>query len=135
MFQPVDIVERFQIFIFLLIIGLRNLSENFIGSSSIKSLFELVLCPLILVYCSEITVDWLKHAFITKFNQIKPSVYSDFLNALSKHHTKPDIDPSAKSSKANDPSTKKYQSAGNFMDISRKIGFSSIPLSCLVMHF
>jgi hypothetical protein len=31
---------------------------------------------------SEMLVDWLKHAFITKFNHIRPSVYERFTDVL-----------------------------------------------------
>ena len=31
---------------------------------------------------SEMLVDWLKHAFITKFNHIRPSVYQRYIDVL-----------------------------------------------------
>jgi hypothetical protein len=31
---------------------------------------------------SEMLVDWLKHAFITKFNHIRPSVYERYIDVL-----------------------------------------------------
>ena len=31
---------------------------------------------------SETLVDWLKHAFITKFNHIRPSVYERYTDVL-----------------------------------------------------
>ena len=31
---------------------------------------------------SEMLVDWLKHAFITKFNHIRPSVYERYTDVL-----------------------------------------------------
>jgi hypothetical protein len=34
------------------------------------------------VLCSEMLVDWLKHAFITKFNHIRPSVYERYIDVL-----------------------------------------------------
>lgn len=33
---------------------------------------------------SEMAVDWLKHAFITKFNHIRASVYARFSDVLAK---------------------------------------------------
>lgn len=35
------------------------------------------------VLISEQVVDWLKHAFITKFNHIRPSVYERYIDVLS----------------------------------------------------
>ena len=34
------------------------------------------------VMMSETLVDWLKHAFITKFNHIRPSVYERYTDVL-----------------------------------------------------
>jgi len=31
---------------------------------------------------SEMLVDWLKHAFITKFNHIRPTVYERYIDVL-----------------------------------------------------
>jgi hypothetical protein len=38
--------------------------------------------PVLTVMISEIVVDWLKHAFITKFNHIRPSVYERYTDVL-----------------------------------------------------
>ena len=38
--------------------------------------------PLFTVLLSETLVDWLKHAFITKFNHIRPSVYERYTDVL-----------------------------------------------------
>lgn len=35
-----------------------------------------LLLPILVVYVSEVIVDWIKHAFITKFNSISPNIYS-----------------------------------------------------------
>lgn len=37
--------------------------------------------------CSEMLVDWLKHAFITKFNHIRPSVYERYADVLCRDLT------------------------------------------------
>jgi len=38
--------------------------------------------PILTVMVSEMLVDWLKHAFITKFNHIRPSVYERYTDVL-----------------------------------------------------
>ncbi|KDQ57592.1 hypothetical protein JAAARDRAFT_58180 [Jaapia argillacea MUCL 33604] len=38
--------------------------------------------PVLAVLLSETLVDWLKHAFITKFNHIRPSVYERYTDVL-----------------------------------------------------
>ena len=105
-----DSIERFQLFIFLFLIGVRNLSQ--IGSAQF---FDRVAYPLFLIFSAEIGIDWLKHAFITKFNHISPNVYDHFKESLA-------IDILTVSSNVPDQS----------LIISRKMGFSSLPHTCLV---
>ena len=38
----------------------------------------------VMVLLSEMVVDWIKHAFITKFNDISPDVYRRYRAILSK---------------------------------------------------
>jgi hypothetical protein len=110
-----DVVERFQLWLMLLIIGLRNVVE--VGGLSITrstssnaeavsnatmptrshSILPVsftilpnwtgeVLSPFLLVLGSEMIVDWLKHAYISKFNNVKPAVYQKFLDVLAKDY-------------------------------------------------
>jgi Eukaryotic membrane protein family len=112
-----DIVERFQLWIMLLIIGMRNVVE--VGGLSIpgagfdQSAEEVsstlplhsgsilphsftilpswlwsgeVLSPFLIVLGSEMLVDNIKHAYVTKFNQIKPTFYSRILDILCKDY-------------------------------------------------
>lgn len=76
----------------LLIIALRNLIElsgsrfahlpkSFALLPSL-SLLQTLLTPSATVLGSEMIVDWLKHAFITKFNHIRPAVYGRFMDVL-----------------------------------------------------
>lgn len=39
---------------------------------------------MLFVIVSEMVVDWLKHAFITKFNHVRASVYGRFTDVLAK---------------------------------------------------
>jgi hypothetical protein len=83
--------------VFLIIIAIRNvveLSGTTMSSSLPASFFPLlptgsiflynVLTPVILVFGCEMLVDWLKHAFITKFNHIRPTVYRRYAEILSR---------------------------------------------------
>jgi len=110
-----DVVERFQLWLMLLIIGLRNIVE--VGGLSITSNGQAaaevvrnstvplrsnsilpvsftilpswtgeVLSPFLLVLGSEMIVDWLKHAYIGKFNNVKPALYQKFLDVLAKDY-------------------------------------------------
>lgn len=112
-----DMVERFQLWLMLMIIACRNIVEvgglsilgDISGSSSagaingtsapfrstsiIPKSFTIfpkwtgqVMGPFLLVLGSEMLVDWLKHAYITKFNNTKPAVYGRFLDVLAKDY-------------------------------------------------
>lgn len=116
-----DVIERFQLSIYLLIVGLRNFSEMY-SNLDVKVLFEGLLFPLAIVYLSEIAVDWLKHAFITKFNHIQPDVYLKFCQILAKDFDSP-IDTSVVEVLAD-----------RSPQVSRRIGFSAFPLACLLIR-
>lgn len=112
-----DIVERFHLWIMLLIIGMRNVVE--VGAFSIPgagfdssqddgsaavplhppsmwphSFTALpswlksgeALSPFLIVVGSEMLVDTIKHAYVTKFNNIKPTFYSRTLDILCKDY-------------------------------------------------
>jgi hypothetical protein len=98
-----DMVERFQISILLIIIMVRNFLElwgswiafNKLGDFSLplvweliptnlQTIWNLILSPIVIVLAAEILVDWLKHAFITKFNHIRPTVFDRYIDLLCK---------------------------------------------------
>ncbi|KAH7129900.1 eukaryotic membrane protein family-domain-containing protein [Dactylonectria estremocensis] len=139
-----DIVERFQLWIMLLIIGMRNVVE--VGGLSIPSArpepsFDLttgtiplhspsilphaftvlpswlmsgeVLSPFLIVIGSEMLVDTIKHAYVTKFNNIKPAFYSRILDILCKDY---------------------YTNAFVTPSLTRRLGLAVIPLSCLFIR-
>jgi hypothetical protein len=144
-----DIVERFQLWLMLLIIAMRNVVEvgglsirssdmswtamftsgnatasasapAFTASSILPMSFTIfpkyvaqVLNPFLLVLGSEMVVDWLKHAYITKFNQYKPEVYSKFFDVLAKDY---------------------YSNAFSDGNLTRRLGLPVIPLSCLFVR-
>ena len=112
-----EMVERFHIFMFCVIIGVRNVLEFSLGDVSTAStvalegsksifpthllshawtllssgtflLLETILAPLLAIFFSEVCVDWLKHSFITKFNGIIPDVYKTFLDILCHDYKK-----------------------------------------------
>ncbi|BFZ53932.1 hypothetical protein PYCC9005_000963 [Savitreella phatthalungensis] len=114
-----DMVERFQMFIMLLIIGLRN-SLELVPESSID-LLQTVLGPMTMVLGSEVLVDWLKHCFITKFNHVRPAIYGRFTDVLCRDYVKT---ASAASNTYVDQSPA----------ISRRIGLPVMPLVCLCIR-
>jgi hypothetical protein len=111
-----DIVERFQLWLMLMIIASRNIVE--VGGLSMLSAategaaevlknstaplrshsiipnsFNIlpawsgeVLSPFLFVLGSEMVVDWIKHSYISKFNNVKPAVYGRYLDVLAKDY-------------------------------------------------
>ncbi|OHW92268.1 eukaryotic membrane protein family [Colletotrichum incanum] len=139
-----DIVERFQLWIMLFIIGMRNIvevgglsvpgagSENSdLGGSGAMPLhspsilpfsFTIlpswvwsgeVLSPFLIVIGSEMLVDTIKHAYVNKFNNIKPTFYSRILDILCKDY---------------------YTNAFVSPSLTRRLGLAVIPLSCLFIR-
>lgn len=111
-----DIVERFQLWVILLIIAMRNIVE--VGGFSVPGagsemdngasgpgpihttsilphsftvwpswLFSgEVLSPFFVVIGIEMLVDWIKHAYINKFNNVRPVIYHRMLDILCKDY-------------------------------------------------
>ncbi|PKY03336.1 DUF747-domain-containing protein [Aspergillus campestris IBT 28561] len=69
-----------------------------------------VLGPFLVVLGSEMLVDWLKHAYINKFNNTRPAMYHRFLDILAKDY---------------------YTNAFGDPNLMRRVGLPVIPLSCL----
>ncbi|KAK5014650.1 hypothetical protein LTR60_003250 [Cryomyces antarcticus] len=143
-----DVVERFQLWLMLMIIALRNivevgglsinlggmaglssaasnLGDNITGlplrtASIIPKSFTIfpkwtgqALGPFLLVLGSEMLVDWLKHAYITKFNNTKPAIYGRFLDILAKDY---------------------YSNAFADQNLTKRLGLPVLPLSCLFIR-
>lgn len=139
-----DVVERFQLWLMLLIIALRNivemggLSMNTLATSNpSSSVFNAsgipvqvtgilpkaftwipkwsgqVFGPFLIVLGSEMLVDWLKHAYINKFNSVKPDIYGRFLDVLAKDY---------------------YSHAFVDQNLMKRLGLPVLPLACLFIR-
>ncbi|KAJ5168648.1 uncharacterized protein N7482_004242 [Penicillium canariense] len=72
-----------------------------------------VLGPFLVVLGSEMLVDWLKHAYINKFNNYRPALYGRYLDVLAKDY---------------------YTNAFGEQNLTRRLGLPVIPLSCLFIR-
>lgn len=45
-----------------------------------------VLSPFVIVLGSEVIVDWIKHAYVTKFNNVRPTFYARIMDILCKDY-------------------------------------------------
>ena len=129
-----DVVERFQLWLMLTIIACRNIVEtgSLMPTSSSSDTSDIsaflpkaftlelipflsgqVIGPYLIVLGSEMLVDWLKHAYITKFNMTKPAIYGRFLDVLCKDY---------------------YSNAFATQNLTRRLGLPVIPLACLFIR-
>jgi hypothetical protein len=74
---------------------------------------------------SEVAVDWLKHAFITKFNHIRPSIYERYMDVLCQ-----DL---ASGSAIGRYGARKHSYVDQSPLVARRLGFASLPLACLAI--
>ncbi|KAL1568654.1 protein POLLEN DEFECTIVE IN GUIDANCE 1-like [Salvia divinorum] len=73
-----DSVERFHITAFILFVLAQNILE------AEGPWFESFLYNALVVYICEVMIDVIKHSFISKFNGLKPTAFSEFLEDLCK---------------------------------------------------
>lgn len=80
-----DSTERFKLLILVVIIMIRNFgttpiqwNTSLINVLDFKLLMTIISLPIFNIFISEIIVDWVKHAYITKFNRIRPQIYDKF---------------------------------------------------------
>lgn len=132
-----DIVERFQLALMLLVIAVRNMIEMagsdlaFLPRSFVrgKSLMERILSPVLFVLASECLVDWLKHAFIAKFNHVRASVYGRFMDVLAK-----DVLHSGTIGRGRNQKRKHPILLDQSPLVARRLGIAAMPLAALVVR-
>uniref|UniRef100_A0A674N182 Transmembrane anterior posterior transformation 1 n=1 Tax=Takifugu rubripes TaxID=31033 RepID=A0A674N182_TAKRU len=110
-----DIKERFTNHVLLLIVCLRNM-EQF----SWKPDYMWGLVPdVIMVIISEVAVDVVKHAFITKFNDISADVYSEYRASLAFDLV----------------SSRQKNACTDYSDsVARRMGFIPLPVAVLLIR-
>lgn len=80
------------------------------GANELLAHLAQVLGPFLIVLGSEMFVDWLKHAYIAKFNNIRPAIYGRFLDVLTKDY---------------------YTNAFVDQNLTKRLGLAVIPMACL----
>lgn len=108
-----DIRERFNNYVLLLIVCLRNMEQFSWNPDHLWVLFP----DVCMVIASEIAVDVVKHAFITKFNDITADVYSEYRASLAFDLV----------------SSRQKNAYTDYSDtVSRRMGFIPLPLAVLL---
>ncbi|XP_072519628.1 transmembrane anterior posterior transformation protein 1 homolog isoform X2 [Salminus brasiliensis] len=110
-----DIKERFTNYILLLIVCLRNMEQFSWNSDHLW-----VLLPdVFMVVASEMAVDVVKHAFITKFNDITADVYREYKASLAFELV----------------SSRQQNAYTDYSDsVARRMGFIPLPLAVLLIR-
>ncbi|XP_078534572.1 transmembrane anterior posterior transformation protein 1 homolog [Lissotriton helveticus] len=110
-----DIKERFTNYVLLLIVCLRNMEQFSWNPDHLWVLFP----DVCMVIASEIAVDIVKHAFITKFNDITADVYSEYRASLAFELV----------------SSRQKNAYTDYSDsVSRRMGFIPLPLAVLLIR-
>uniref|UniRef100_A0A915N1B2 Protein TAPT1 homolog n=1 Tax=Meloidogyne javanica TaxID=6303 RepID=A0A915N1B2_MELJA len=110
-----DVRERFHTVVLLLVVVLRNMTAV---NWKLEHLYEMTP-DLIMIIAAELMVDWLKHAFITKFNEISSQVYRDFTITLAFDVLR----------------SHQHESFSDFSDqVSRRMGFVPIPIAIMLIR-
>uniref|UniRef100_A0A672MAY7 Transmembrane anterior posterior transformation 1 n=1 Tax=Sinocyclocheilus grahami TaxID=75366 RepID=A0A672MAY7_SINGR len=114
-FFHTDIKERFTNSVLLLIVCLRNMEQFSWNSDHLWVLLPDVL----IVIMSEVAVDIVKHAFITKFNDITADVYSEYKASLAFELV----------------SSRQQNAYTDYSDsVARRMGFIPLPLAVLLIR-
>ncbi|XP_072318321.1 transmembrane anterior posterior transformation protein 1 homolog [Eucyclogobius newberryi] len=110
-----DIKERFTNYILLLIVCLRNMEQFSWNGDHLWVLFP----DVVMVIASEVAVDVVKHAFITKFNNISADVYGEYRASLAFDLV----------------SSRQKNAYTDYSDsVSRRMGFIPLPLALLLIR-
>ncbi|XP_063349835.1 transmembrane anterior posterior transformation protein 1 homolog isoform X2 [Pelmatolapia mariae] len=110
-----DIKERFTSYVLLLIVCLRNMEQFSWNPDHLWVLFP----DVFMVVTSEVAVDVIKHAFITKFNDITADVYSEYRASLAFDLV----------------SSRQKNACTDYSDsVARRMGFIPLPLAVLLIR-
>lgn len=113
-----DVGERLQLSVYVVFIFCQRMS-NMAEGFSWGAVWSEASYLFVVIVLAEAVVDCVKHTFITKFNRIPPTVYTYFRTIILN-----DLIVARRSNRYLDYS----------MVIARRMGFSTAPLSCLVIR-
>jgi len=110
-----DVRERFLTFTLMLIVLLRNMQQY---SWSHEQFCELFPNMFYVILCEHF-IDWFKHAFVVKFNNISIESYKEYRATLAY-----DV-----------ASSRRKDTISDHSDVvSRRLGFIPLPLAVLIFH-
>lgn len=110
-----DVRERFHLCVLMVVVALQTLKEYNWTEERL-----LILLPDCLLICgTEVLVDWIKHAFVTRFNDIPIEAYRDYTTIL-----------------AHDLAMckQKYADSDHSDLVARRMGFIPLPLGVVTVR-
>ncbi|KAH8094081.1 hypothetical protein JL720_4070 [Aureococcus anophagefferens] len=116
-----DVCERFKLLLFLCLLTLLSWSQVAGDAEERSSGLRVVAAQSAVVFGFEVVADWLKHAFVAKFNRLDASVFDAYAARL-----------------ARDVVTGRSQ-GGLALDhthaVTRRLGFAVLPLACVSLRY
>lgn len=111
-----DVRERFHLIVLLFIVAIQTMKEYSWRSER----FWVLLPDCLLVILAEVGVDWIKHAFITRFNELQvQEVYRDYTISLAYDVAQ----------------TRQKHAFSDHSDlVARRMGFIPIPLGVVMIR-
>ncbi|CAH0770496.1 unnamed protein product [Bemisia tabaci] len=110
-----DVRERFHLFVLLFVVVLQTMKEYVWREEKLWSL----LYDCLWVLLSECVVDWIKHAFITRFNELPVDVYRDYSLSLAYDVAQ----------------TRQHNAFTDHSDlVARRMGFIPLPLGVVMVR-
>ncbi|KAK5649484.1 hypothetical protein RI129_000513 [Pyrocoelia pectoralis] len=110
-----DVRERFHLVVLLFVVALQTMKEY---SWKVDS-FWVLLPDCFMVLLAEVFVDWIKHAFITRFNDLQLDVYTDYTTSLAYDMAQ----------------TRQKHAFSDHSDlVARRMGFIPLPLAVVMVR-
>ncbi|XP_049535342.1 protein TAPT1 homolog [Anopheles darlingi] len=109
-----DVRERFHLTVLMVIVLIQTMKEFNWKSEQ----FFIMLYDCMWVMATEVLVDWIKHAFITRFNEIPSDVYREYTTSLAYDMTQ----------------TRQKHAFSDHSDlVARRMGFIPYPLGVVLV--
>ncbi|XP_055377688.1 protein TAPT1 homolog isoform X2 [Condylostylus longicornis] len=109
-----DVRERFHLCVLLFVVVIQTMKEF---NWSLEQ-FYILLPDCVFVLLTETLIDWLKHAFITRFNELPVDVYREYTISLAYDMTQ----------------TRQKHAYSDHSDlVARRMGFIPFPLSVVLI--
>lgn len=109
-----DVRERFQLSILLFVVVIQTMKELDWSFSH----FFLMLPDCFAVLITEMLIDWIKHAFITRFNELPEGIYREYTTSLAYDMTQ----------------TRQKHAFSDHSDlVARRMGFIPFPLGVVLI--